>query len=308
MNFAWLKIDEGQLLAKTISVLIILIGALVVWLLLGRAARRTRERFERYLDIEPDSWEQRSQLAAAQRRVTALRLVFNTGKYLLCALVIFLILEQVNINLGSLLLPAGFLGAALGLGSQNLVRDMVAGLFIVFEGQFAVGDVVSINGVLGTIEEVGFRVTRLRDDAAQLHFFPNGTITTVARYPYRYVPQVLFVALEDAAQQEKAATVMREAIQRFDAKFSATVGPVEQLTTENSHQVEGAGAGSEELEPSTATDFTAPATWVRFRLYAVPWRLQLLKDKLPASVKAALEKAEVKLEPGTEVEVIPANT
>jgi small conductance mechanosensitive channel len=66
--------------------------------------------------------------------LTALRLVVNAGRYALVISAILMTLRTLHVPLDSLLLPAGFLGAALGLGAQNLVRDVVAGLFIVFEG------------------------------------------------------------------------------------------------------------------------------------------------------------------------------
>src|SRR3712207_757105 len=165
------------------GVLAVIVSTLIVWLFLLRAARQAPGRFDALLSLAQDSPDPQHEMDAVQRRMTALRLVVNAARYALFVGAVLTMLRILHVPLDSLLLPAGFLGAALGLGAQNLVRDVVAGLFIVFEGQFAVGDVVSINGTLGTVDEIGLRVTRLRDEAGQLHFFPNGAITAVAKYP-----------------------------------------------------------------------------------------------------------------------------
>ncbi len=175
------------------GVLAIIVGTLVLWALIKRAAGRARRRFEQhYAQNEPDA----NAASVAAQRLTALQLVVNSARYLLFGAAILIIFTRLDlIKSDSLLFPAGFLGAALGLGAQNLVRDVVAGVFIVFENQFAVDDWVKINGVTGRVEEVGLRVTRLRDESAQTHFFPNGAISTVARFPRVAQTLILWVPL-----------------------------------------------------------------------------------------------------------------
>jgi small conductance mechanosensitive channel len=73
-----------------------------------------------------------------------------------------------------LLAGAGLLGVALGFGAQTLVRDWIAGIFILAEDQFSVGDLIEINGKAATVEMLGLRATRLRDFNGNLHFVPNG--------------------------------------------------------------------------------------------------------------------------------------
>ena len=71
------------------------------------------------------------------------------------------------------------LGVALGFGSQNLVKDIISGLFILFEDQYAVGDYITIEGKSGIVEAVGIRTTKIRDFSGDLHVIPNGSITSV---------------------------------------------------------------------------------------------------------------------------------
>ncbi len=188
-----------------LGVLAIALATLLLWWLLQRAAGKARRHFDALLELAQDSLEAQSDVALARRRLTALRLLVNAAKYALTLSALLMALRWLGVPLDSLLLPAGFLGAALGLGAQNMVRDIVAGLFIVFEGQFAVGDVVSINGTVGTVDEIGLRVTRLRAETGHLHYFPNGAITAVEKYPRGYILLRLCVPLAAPAPPRESS-------------------------------------------------------------------------------------------------------
>jgi small conductance mechanosensitive channel len=88
-------------------------------------------------------------------------------------------LEILGWNVGPLLAGAGVLGVAIGFGAQSLVRDVIAGLFILAEDQYGVGDVVEVIGRAATVEEITVRMTRLRDENGYVHFVPNGEIRVV---------------------------------------------------------------------------------------------------------------------------------
>ncbi len=88
------------------------------------------------------------------------------------------LLTVLGVNLGPLLAGAGVAGVALGFGAQQLVRDFLAGVFIVLENQYRVGDVLRINkdGVSGKVERITLRMTQLRDLEGRVHYVPNGEI------------------------------------------------------------------------------------------------------------------------------------
>jgi hypothetical protein len=210
---------SSEALRVLTSVLIILIGALFLWTLLSRVTKRARSEYESLLDLAQRPGAEQGTLVAAQRRLTALRLIVNAGRYGVVAVGLVLVLDQLDVRVTGLLLPAGFVGAALGVGAQNVVRDILAGLFFLFEAQFAVGDVVAINGVAGTVEEVGLRVTLLRDDQGQLHFFPNGAINSVARYPGRSVPLLMRLPLFQSGRDDELDATVRASHAAFAALF-----------------------------------------------------------------------------------------
>lgn len=100
-------------------------------------------------------------------------------KYILYFIGIVMVLDMFNINTTSILATAGIGGLAIGFGAQSLVKDIITGFFILFEDQYAVGDYVKIESLEGTVEELGLRVTKLRDFSGDLHIIPNGRIQVV---------------------------------------------------------------------------------------------------------------------------------
>jgi small conductance mechanosensitive channel len=117
-----------------------------------------------------------------ERRTKTLRgVIQNLLRYALYFVGVIMILSELNVNTGSILAGVGVVGLAVGIGAQSLVKDVVNGFFILFEDQFAVGDYVNIAGVTGTVEDMGLRVTKIREATGDLHIISNGEITQVTR-------------------------------------------------------------------------------------------------------------------------------
>ncbi len=117
------------------------------------------------------------------RRLATLRTVAQSAaRYTLNFLALTTLLPMIGIPVTQLLAGAGVAGLAIGFGAQNLVRDLIAGFFFLYENQFTVGDFVQAGSFAGTVEEVGLRVTRIRDFGGQLHILPNGGIGEVTNY------------------------------------------------------------------------------------------------------------------------------
>jgi len=89
-------------------------------------------------------------------------------------------LETAGVNTAPILGSVAILGLAISFGSQSLVKDIVTGFFILLENQFAVGDVVTVCGQTGTVEDISLRTTRVREASGTLHVIPNGHISSVA--------------------------------------------------------------------------------------------------------------------------------
>lgn len=112
---------------------------------------------------------------------TMTTLLISTFRYLVYIVAIITILTDV-LKMTSVLAAAGIGGIALGFGAQSLVKDVISGFFIVFEDQYAVGDLVTIEGLNGTVEELELRVTKLRNFSGDLYIIPNGEIKKVINH------------------------------------------------------------------------------------------------------------------------------
>jgi small conductance mechanosensitive channel len=112
-----------------------------------------------------------------QKRLHTLTSVLEgTGRVVLVAWAIFTILPEAGVTITPILASVGIVGIALGFGAQSLVRDTINGLFILMENQYSQGDVVTVAGISGRVEDVSLRRTVLRDLDGVVHYVPNGAI------------------------------------------------------------------------------------------------------------------------------------
>jgi len=118
------------------------------------------------------------------------------------------IMTEVGINVGPLLASAGVLGVVIGFGAQTLVADYLAGISMALEDQLGVGDVVDCGVVLGTVEQVALRYTRIRDFFGVVWYVRNGTITYIANQSQGWTYAVVDLALDYDADLTKVREVI----------------------------------------------------------------------------------------------------
>jgi small conductance mechanosensitive channel len=128
------------------------------------------------------------------------------------------ILAELGIAIGALAAGAGILGAALGFGAQSLVKDFLAGLFIVVEDQFGVGDFVDLGTATGVVESIRLRVTQIRDSEGTVWYVRNGEILRVGNQSQGWSRIILDLPLAYNADLEKA----KRAIEQAAAKLTET--------------------------------------------------------------------------------------
>lgn len=90
-----------------------------------------------------------------------------------------MVLGELGLNVAPIIASASVLGLAVSLGAQNIVKDLVSGIFMLFEDQYGVGDVISVSDVEGVVENVGLRVTTVRSADGTLWYLRNGEILKV---------------------------------------------------------------------------------------------------------------------------------
>ena len=123
---------------------------------------------------------------------------------------IMMIMAEVGINIGPLLASAGILGVVLGFGAQTLVADYLAGISMTLEDQLGVGDVVDCGVVLGTVDEVALRYTRIRDFYGVLWYVRNGTIPFIANQSQGWTYAIVDIAMRYNADLANVRQVINE--------------------------------------------------------------------------------------------------
>jgi small-conductance mechanosensitive channel len=172
-------------------------------------------RFSRRKRVaEPTHTQELRDLAAATRRVQRAKTMGDLLKSVITGVLVAIfgtmILSQVGVNIAPIIASAGILGIALGFGAQSLVKDFLSGVFMIFEDQFGVGDVVDVGAAIGTIEAVTLRVTRLRDLEGTVWYVPNGEILRVGNKSQNWSRAVVDIGVGYDEDLARATRVLGE--------------------------------------------------------------------------------------------------
>jgi len=119
-------------------------------------------------------------------------------------------MREVGLDIGPILAGAGVLGLAVGFGAQNLVRDVMSGLFMLIENQIRVNDVAVINGTGGQVEEINLRTTVLRGLDGTVHVFPHGAITSLSNMTREYSFYVFDTGVAYKEDTDRVVEVLQE--------------------------------------------------------------------------------------------------
>ena len=154
---------------------------------------------------------QRKKLAMSERKASTLSTVAGSIlKYVVYFIGLVSILKQLGVPTESLLVIASAGSVAIGLGAQGIAGDMMEGFFILFEDHYAVGDVVTIQGITGTVESVTLRSTKLRDAMGAVHIIPNGSIGTVTNNCREFINAVVEVGIAYGESIDRAIAVLND--------------------------------------------------------------------------------------------------
>src|SRR4051794_8092297 len=218
----WWEAHAESLITKPAKILLIIVLAAVVRLMLNRGIRRLTDRTA--TGAVPSilrPWRRRGQRAdrdgieqiAARRtqRAEAIGSVLRSfASFVVLGIAVVLILGELGVNLAPIIASAGVIGVALGFGAQNLVKDFIAGIGIILEDQYGVGDVVDLGEASGTVEAVGLRITRLRDAHGVAWYARNGEILRVGNKSQGFAQVVIDMPVAHDTDLERCRTVMQD--------------------------------------------------------------------------------------------------
>lgn len=203
--------------SQMIQTAVVLIGTMVLWWLFVRAVGRMMPRFARGEGVEGAEQQQRVEtLWKAGRRVAAIAVL---------VIVILTILNIWDIPITAFVAVGSAIGVAVGFGAQSLVKDVIAGFFILAEDQFGIGDVVHIAGATGSVVDMRLRVTVLRDLDGNAHYVPNGEIKVASNYTQSYAQVVVDVGIAYHESVDNALEVLGDELRALatDEEWSGRV-------------------------------------------------------------------------------------
>ncbi|HUR16515.1 MAG TPA: mechanosensitive ion channel domain-containing protein [Candidatus Limnocylindrales bacterium] len=133
-------------------------------------------------EVAEGTAQELSAVELERRRQTLDHLAYRSLRVIILVIAFLMVLHVLDLNIGPAIAGLGVVGLSLSLGAQHLVRDYVAGAFILIENQYSKGDVVTIAAVSGTVEDVSLRRTTLRDHDGTVHYVPHGLIQTASNH------------------------------------------------------------------------------------------------------------------------------
>jgi small conductance mechanosensitive channel len=212
-----------------------LLNVALIWVA-GWLAYQVVRRVSRRIIAAVDDGNDATFTAAERRGHTVAQIVRSAGR-LTILLIVGLLTAGQFIAIGPLLAAGGILGLTFSFGAQSLVKDVIAGFFILFENQFGIGDVIEAAEKSGTVERMTLRVTMLRDLRGVLHVIPNGQITTLSNLTRSWSRAVVEVGIGYGTDLDRALAVFQDELGKFQAdpawstrlEGSSEVKGVEQL-------------------------------------------------------------------------------
>ena len=152
-----------------------------------------------------------------KRLDTLLGILRSIIKVIIWVMVGMLVLRKIGIDIAPIIAGAGIVGLAVGFGAQELVRDLIAGFFMLLENQIREGDVAIVNGTGGLVEHVGMRTIVLRDLSGVVHVFQNGKVNTLSNMTKNWSGMVFDIGVAYKEDTDKVAEVIQQVAEELRA-------------------------------------------------------------------------------------------
>lgn len=193
------------LVAGAVRILFILLFAYILTTLAERAIRALRKYSVRMMRKAGTTTE----FELDKRAETISGVARKSVIFLIWTIALLMVLQRLGFEIAPLLASLGVVGVAVGFGAQSLVKDMLAGIFLLLENQIRVNDVAVINGTGGLVEEINLRTTVLRGENGAVHIFPNGSIQTLANLTRDYSYYIFEVSVDYASDTDEAVAELQ---------------------------------------------------------------------------------------------------
>ncbi len=167
------------------------------------------------------------------KQITIIKLFISFLRWIVVIVAFLLILSAWGVDTTTLLASAGILALIIGLGAQSLIADIIAGIFIVFEGDYQVGDIVVIDGWRGTVEEIGIRTTKVADAGGNVKIVNNSKISSIINQTHELSVAKCYMAIDYDESLERVELIMKENLPKIKERIPAIIeGPYYKGVTE----------------------------------------------------------------------------
>lgn len=194
-------------LGTALRVVLVLALAYFFISLVDKGSRRWTKRFEELPAIHP----------RRQRAFTISHLISSTARYTAWPVALIMVLSEIGIEVGALLATAGIAGLAIGFGAQTLVKDVISGVFLLFDDSIHVGDVVRIDTDMGTVEHIGVRLIKVRKFDGELMMVPAGELRIFGNKSIGFARVVVEVRLSYEQDLDTIMPVMQRVAEEWAA-------------------------------------------------------------------------------------------
>ncbi len=167
------------------------------------------------------------------KQITIIKLTISFLRWVIAIVAILLVLSAWGVDTTTLVASAGILALIIGLGAQSLIADIIAGIFIVFEGDYQVGDIVVIDGWRGTVEEIGIRTTKISDPGGNVKIVNNSKISSIVNQTHELSVAKCYMSIDYDESLERVELIMKESLPTIKLHIPAIVdGPYYKGVTE----------------------------------------------------------------------------
>ncbi len=189
---------------KGLKILIIIVGAILFTLFI-RFIINQLTKSKLYKDLFKKT-------APKKRLNTFITIAKNSLTALIIIISLFLIFDILlePKELTAIFASAGVIGVIIGFGAQSLIKDVLNGVFILFENQYVIGDTIKVGDIVGTVEDITLRITSIRDIEGHLHYIPNGEIKTVSNHSRQWSRVILDIGVPYDEDLKKSFSLLNE--------------------------------------------------------------------------------------------------
>jgi moderate conductance mechanosensitive channel len=259
------------LITHVLRLLVILAAAYIATRLISSFVPRIRKRIVSQITRAGSNIE-------VEKRAATLGGIFRkTLSVVIWIVAIIMGLREVGFDIAPILAGAGIVGLAVGFGAQNLVRDIISGIFLLLEDQVRVNDVAVVNGTGGLVEKINLRTIVLRGLDGTLHVFPNGSITTLSNMTHGYSYYVFDIGVAYKEDTDRVLQVLK------------SLG--DQLMTEEPYKL----AILEPLEVMGVDKFADSAVIVKARIKTVPIQQWTVGRELNRRIKKEFDRLGIEI-------------